>query len=136
MKLEVKLPHPLTFAALRAANVMRLPLFKNRLGEPAHSIADGSDWSPAQWLQAVVGELGEYANVRKKFERGDITEEEFTKLARAELADVQAYLDILAFQLDIDLGEATADKWNVVSERVGCGLRIAEDGRSVVGMQF
>lgn len=114
----------LTFSALRAANRARLPQFRTKHGDLAHSKPDGSDWSPAQWLQAVVGELGEYANVRKKFERGDLTQEEFYAMASDELADVQTYLDILAFQLGIDLGAATADKFNRVSKRVGSDVFI------------
>jgi NTP pyrophosphatase (non-canonical NTP hydrolase) len=62
--------------------------------------------------------------MRKKFERGDITQEEFCKAARDELADVQTYLDLLAMRLGINLGEATIDKWNRVSERVGSPVRI------------
>ncbi len=122
----------LDFATLRHANVMRLPLFKNSKGLPAHSEPDGSDWSPAQWVQAVLGELGEYANVRKKFERGDIDEATFMKEAAKELADVQGYLDILAFRLGISLGQATMDKWNLVSERIGVALRIAPNGRELI----
>lgn len=117
----------LTFNALRAANMARLPEFRNRHGERAHKEPDGSDWSPAQWLQAVLGELGEYANVRKKFERGDLTFEEFRAAAADELADVQCYLDILAWQLDIDLGHATMEKWNRVSERIGSDIRLGPD---------
>lgn len=126
----------LTFNALRGANTARLPQFKNSKGEQAHSKPDGSDWSPAQWLQAVMGELGEYANKRKKFERGDITAEEFAVEAAKELADVQTYLDILAMRcLDtniahprgINLGEATIDKFNEVSIRVGSDVRLAAD---------
>ena len=88
----------ITFEQLREANKTRLPLFKNKLGGLAHLKPDGSDWTPAQWLQAVVGELGEYANIRKKFERGDITFEEYRVLAGKELADVITYLDILALR--------------------------------------
>jgi NTP pyrophosphatase (non-canonical NTP hydrolase) len=117
----------LTFNTLRGANIARLPQFKNSKGLPAHYKADGSDWSPSQWLQAVVGELGEYANIRKKFDRGDITEAEFQILATKELADVQIYLDLLAFQLGIDLGQATMDKFNEVSIRVGSTVRIEAD---------
>lgn len=117
----------LSFGALRRANCARMPLFKNRKGEPAHSKPDGSDWSPAQWLQALAGELGEYANVRKKFERGDFDEATFKKEAAKELADVQTYLDILAYQLGIDLGQATMDKWNEASERIGCPLWLEEN---------
>lgn len=134
----------LTFNALRRANMARLPLFKNKHGEPAHSKPDGSDWNPAQWLQATVGELGELANVRKKYERGDLTHTEFVEQAAKELADVQTYLDILAARIldvvhegrvitahphGVNLGWATRQKWNEVSERVGCSLRLHTTGQ-------
>lgn len=125
-----RLKHPkrsslnLTFDTLRKANILRLPEFKNSKGLPAHSKSDGSDWSPAQWLQAVIGELGEYANVMKKVERGDLTAEEAKPLIEKELADVMTYLDILAFRVSVDLSKAVEQKFNEVSERVGCSLRI------------
>jgi len=118
----------LTFNTLRSANISRLPTFKNSQGEPAHSMPDGSDWSPAQWLQAVTGELGEYANLRKKYERGDISEQEFRINAKYELADIVTYLDILAFQLSIDLGKAVIEKFNMVSELVKSPIKIHADG--------
>jgi len=118
----------LTFDNLRKANITRLPQFKNKKGLPAHSEPDGSDWSPAQWLQAVVGELGEYANLRKKYERGDITLDEFNVEAEKELSDIQIYLDILAFRLGIDLGEAVKRKFNEVSKRVGSSIYFDVDG--------
>lgn len=107
----------LTFNNLRLANLKRLPTFKNSKGNPAHSKEDGSDWSPAQWLQAMIGEVGEYANLRKKFERGDVDRDYFIQEAKKELADIQIYLDLLASQLRIDLGKAVIDKFNEVSER-------------------
>lgn len=118
----------LTFAALRAANEARMPEFRNAQGELSHSQADGSDWTPAQWLQATVGELGEYANKRKKFERGDIDEEQFTLYASEELADTIIYLDILAKQLGINLDEAVARKFNRTSLKVGSRVRLTVDG--------
>jgi NTP pyrophosphatase (non-canonical NTP hydrolase) len=121
----------LTFNELRSANIARLPLFKNKKGLPAHSKPDGSDWSPAQWLQAVMGELGEYANFRKKYERGDISKEEFDAEAGKELADVQIYLDILAFQLGVDLGKATISKYNEVSDRINVPLMISKEGKLI-----
>lgn len=128
----------LMFDVLREANKTRLPLFKNRLGGLAHSKADGSDWSPAQWLQALIGELGEFANIRKKYERGDLTFEQYEVEAKKELADVQTYLDILASRaLDsrdgvvhptgVNLGVATAEKFNEVSDRVGCNVKLEID---------
>lgn len=122
----------LGFADLRKANMKRLPLFKKAKSGTAHSDPEGRDWSPAQWLQAVVGELGEYANFRKKFERGDIDLEEFIVKAGFELADTVTYLDILAFQLGIDLGQVVQEKFNLVSERVGCNVKIVtEEGHSI-----
>ena len=128
----------LTFNTLRQANKARLPTFKNAKGERAHSTDDGSDWSPAQWLQALVGEVGEFANLRKKYERGDITSEQYAVEAAKELADIQIYLDILATRcLDtkdsahptgINLGRATIDKFNEVSKRVGSHIAIRDDG--------
>lgn len=118
---EVK---PFTFAELRNANLQRLPQFKNRKGEPAHSKPDGSDWSLAQWCNAVVGEIGEAANIIKKVDRGDMTLDEARASLADELADVQTYLDLLAFRVGINLGEATRSKWNRVSERVGCSFRV------------
>ena len=118
----------LTFNVLRQANIERLPTFKNSKGEPAHAMPDGSDWSPAQWYQALSGEMGEYANIRKKFERGDLSEDEFRELAIKELADIATYLDLLAFRLGIDLGAAIVEKFNEVSDRVGSPVIILRDG--------
>lgn len=112
------------FADLREANRRRLPQFKDAHGRSAHTEPDGSDWSDAEWLQAVVGELGEYANVRKKLLRGDYTREQALPMMRDELADVVCYLDILASRLGIDLGEAVRDKFNRVSERVGSDVKL------------
>lgn len=121
------LTNGLSFNTLRAANMARMPQFKNKNGESVHTKSNGSDWSPAQWCQAVMGELGEYANIRKKYERGDMSEENFKAEAAKELADVVAYLDILAGQLDINLGEAVKNKFNIVSERVGSTVYIGDD---------
>jgi NTP pyrophosphatase (non-canonical NTP hydrolase) len=114
----------LTFADLRAANIARLPQFKNARGEPAHSQSDGSDWSISDWLMAVTGELGELANLRKKILRGDLTHEQAQQMTADELADVATYLDILAFRLGVDLGEAVRSKFNRVSERVDADVRL------------
>lgn len=116
--------HSLKFDVFRQANVARLPLFKNAKGAPAHSEPDGSDWSLSAWSNAVLGELGEAANLIKKIERGDFTIDEARQELGRELADVMTYLDILAFRCGVDLGQATCAKWNEVSRRVGCPLRL------------
>ena len=123
--------HPgkhLTFHALRGANLARMPQLRNTLGAPIHKMADGSDVLPSQWLQALVGEIGEYANLRKKFERGDLPEQLFRTLAAKELGDIQDYLDVLAAQIGVDLGQATMDKFNEVSERMGSNVRLLAHG--------
>lgn len=117
----------LTFESLRAANRARLPRFKNAKGERYHTEVDGSEWTPAQWLQAVVGELGEYANLRKKFERGDIDAFEFQRDAGKELADVLIYLDILALNIGLRLDEQVINKFNIVSQRVGANVWLKTD---------
>lgn len=89
----------LTFAQLREANIKRLPLFKNSKGEIAHPEPDGSDWSHEEWLEALLGELGEFANIHKKVRRGDRTLEDARQDLAYELADTVIYLDILAFRI-------------------------------------
>ena len=121
------LTNGLSFNTLRDANRARLPLFKNAKGKQAHSKTNGSDWIPAQWLQAVVGELGEFANLNKKVERGDFTLDEARPDIADELADVVIYLDILADQLGVNLGAAVMQKWNKTSAKVGAPIRIAAD---------
>lgn len=118
----------LTFNTLRAANIKRQPLFRNRHGRLVVEEPGYKPWSDAQWLQAIVGELGEYANLRKKVDRGDITMAEAKRMLADELADVVTYLDLLANNLGIDLGQAVMAKWNATSERVNAPIYIdAED---------
>lgn len=112
----------LKFSQLREANIRRLPLFRNKRGEYAHAKPDGSDWSDAEWLQAVVGELGEFANLRKKVLRGDLLMADALPELADELADVAIYLDLLAFRLGVDLGAAVASKFNRVSLRVAANV--------------
>lgn len=115
----------LTFDTLRHANTVRLPLFKNGRGEPAHSEPDGSDWTLGEWMTAVTGEVGEAANLIKKIKRGDLTIEEARPLVDKELADIVCYIDILAKQLGLDLGDEVVQKLNEISARVGAVVLIA-----------
>jgi NTP pyrophosphatase (non-canonical NTP hydrolase) len=109
---------------LNDANIARLPQFKNKHGQPAHSEPDGSDWSLGEWMCALAGEVGEAANIIKKIQRGDLEGDEGRELLAKELADIQTYLSILAFRANINLAKATIDKFNEVSERVGSGVRL------------
>jgi NTP pyrophosphatase (non-canonical NTP hydrolase) len=106
----------LTFNALRAANAERIGSSKYRICE--------EKWTPAHWMQATMGELGELANLLKKVDRGDFPFDQVKVEVAKELADVQTYLDILALKLGVDLGQATIDKFNEVSERIGSTVRL------------
>lgn len=101
----------LNFDTLRLANIERVGQFTDAQGRICHSV-DGKDWTPAEWLMAVTGELGELANVLKKVRRGDMTMSEARNQISDELADVQIYLDLLAHRLNVDLGRATIAKFN------------------------
>lgn len=88
----------LNFDILRAANVMRLPLFTRKDSDgnvaKAHSKEDGSDWSPKMWLIAMMGEVGEAVEALNSED-----EEQIGK----EYADIQTYLDIAARRaLDVE----------------------------------
>jgi len=114
----------LTFNKLRDANVKRLRHFKSASGARSHSMPDGSDWTDGEWVCALVGEVGELANLIKKIRRGDINRMDVQDDIADELADIQTYLDLLAFRLGVDLGEATKSKFNRVSDRVGSEVKL------------
>lgn len=118
----------LTFNVLRQANAARLPQFKNAKGEQAHFSEDGSDWSLSDWMCAVAGELGEAANILKKVRRGDLSLEEARPALAKEYADVVTYLDILARLSGINLGTATVEKFNEISDRVGSTVKLVNGG--------
>ena len=111
----------LTFASLRKANLDRLPQFRDKNGKLCHTHPHGFDWSPADWMTAVAGEVGELAGVLKSLRRGDfdhLPREEVVKMIANESSDIVIYLDILNEQFGIDLGEAIRSKFNEVSVRV------------------
>lgn len=110
----------LRFDALRAANVARA----NRW----HPKGIRS-WSPADWLCAVTGELGELASLIKmrQRERDGLVGNKFSPtdaMIAKEIADVATYLDLLAASMGINLSAAIIMKFNEVSERVGFPERL------------
>jgi NTP pyrophosphatase (non-canonical NTP hydrolase) len=104
----------------------RLAEYKGKDGKLVHT--PENEWSLSDWSNATLGELGEAANIIKKIRRGDFTLDQAREELGRELADVQTYLDILALRCGVDLGEATIKKWNEVSVRVGCDLRLSHEG--------
>ena len=128
----------LTFVALRQANIARLPLFKGNAGQTAHAEADGSDWSLNDWIVAILGELGELANLAKKLRRGDFNLDDEVPEAIShkegavtyrdwlanEGADVGIYLDIFLLQLRRDLGDVIRRKFNRTSDKIGVEVKL------------
>jgi NTP pyrophosphatase (non-canonical NTP hydrolase) len=115
----------LTFAQLRAANLKRCPLFRNAKGELCHPTGV-MDWTPDQWMTALVGEVGEAANDIKKVNRGDLSLAEALPKIGSEIADAQTYLDLLTARLGLSLAEITIAKFNEVSQKVGCDIFLGE----------
>ena len=120
----------LTFNTLRQGNLHRLPEFRNAKGELSHA-GHGNGlgaWSHSDWMMAMVGEVGEAANLIKKVRRGDFEMGEKRMDIARELADVAIYLDLLSASLGIDLGAAVMMKFNEKSDQVGSKVKIASDG--------
>lgn len=82
-------------------------------------------WSPLEWSACAAGELGELCNYLKKIKRGSKKWNKITKKAVAhEIADTIAYLGLLASALDINMDEAIVEKFNIVSKRWKCPVRL------------
>lgn len=107
----------LNLAALRAANIVRLPRFMNNLGEKAHSKPDGSDWSPRMWMIALMGEVGETAEARKDGYPCDVV--------ASEVADIQIYLDIMAQRIMDSMEQETETETGDCTEKCLFDLIIA-----------
>lgn len=97
----------------------------------------GKTWSLGEWMNALVGEVGECANYIKKISRidlgltgntkvEDVDRERLVAEARKELADIQLYLDLLAEQLapDIPFESIIKDKFNEASKKLGFEERL------------
>jgi NTP pyrophosphatase (non-canonical NTP hydrolase) len=75
----------------------------------------------------LAGEAGEACNELKKLERcrmGMVGGKEDIQSLREELADVLICVDLIAMDLDIDLGDALKAKFNKTSEKYGLATRI------------
>ena len=92
-------------------------------------------WRPAEWVVAMVGELGEACNVLKKMNRlrdgitgnrksVDMTRELLQAQLGEELADTMIYLELLSNSLGVDLEKEVVKKFNKVSEELGFSERL------------
>lgn len=104
------------------------------------------DWSPAERGNELAGETGELCNELKKLlrlhrargftmpspgvvegctEYGDYYDHrDIIGRIRAELGDVIICASLIARQLGIDLEQATRDKFNATSIKIGSGVRL------------
>lgn len=83
-------------------------------------------WSGSDWMVAVVGEIGEAANVLKKLNRvrdgvpgNKQTPEELECKLRSELADAYIYLDLFCQSRGIDLEQAVNETFEAKSLEIG-----------------
>lgn len=83
------------------------------------------DWSLPTWGNAVAGEVGEMCNIIKKANRGD-TLPNFKEDLGKEIADVIIYLDLLAAREGISIENAIVQKFNEVSDRVKCDIKLIQ----------
>jgi NTP pyrophosphatase (non-canonical NTP hydrolase) len=85
-----------------------------------------SDWSTSDWMTAIMGELGEAANVAKKLNRirdgipgNKETEKELRGKLFSELGDTFVYLDLLCQSLGFTIGEAACMVFERKSLEIG-----------------
>ena len=83
-------------------------------------------WSTSDWMVALLGELGEAANVVKKLNRvrdgvpgNKEAPDELRAKLRQELADAFVYLDLMSQALGFDLSEAAREVFNKKSAEIG-----------------
>lgn len=84
-----------------------------------------ASWTEIDWSNAMAGEAGEVCNKTKKRKRmwresDNITTEDLM----GEIADVICYADLLAESIGVSLEEAIRSKFNEVSDRYDCLLRL------------
>jgi NTP pyrophosphatase (non-canonical NTP hydrolase) len=93
------------------------------------------NWSMSDWLVAVLGELGEAANIVKKLNRvrdgipgNKETPEELRAKLENELADADIYLSLLYQAAGIDRETAILETFNRKSKEIGYpGARTASE---------
>lgn len=83
-------------------------------------------WSTSDWFTAVMGELGEAANIAKKLNRvrdgipGNTEKPSELRQALArELADTFIYLDLLAQSLGFEFSDVVPQVFDAKSAKIG-----------------
>jgi NTP pyrophosphatase (non-canonical NTP hydrolase) len=88
-------------------------------------------WSTSDWFVAMMGELGEAANIVKKLNRvrDDIpgnkeTKEELLAGLRKELGDLYVYLDLTAQACGFHIVDAAVEVFDAKSVQIGSSIRM------------
>jgi NTP pyrophosphatase (non-canonical NTP hydrolase) len=106
---------PITFDEFSEAN-------RERCESPLGFDHQLDSWSTSDWITAIVGELGEAANVAKKLNRvrdgirgNKESEAELRDSLRKELGDTFVYLDLLCQSLGFSVSDAATEVFNAKS---------------------
>lgn len=85
-----------------------------------------SDWSLSDWFTAVLGELGEAANIAKKLNRyrdgirgNTESEDDLRDKLKREMADTFIYLDLAAQSAGFRLGDVVQEVFDAKSREIG-----------------
>ena len=112
-----------TFAAVNAARCVSKHGFDHKL----------EAWSASDWMVAILGELGEAANIIKKLNRcrdgirgNKETKAELQAKLRKELGDVFVYLDLTCQVHGFTIEEAAVEVWDAKSAELDYPIRLAK----------
>ena len=110
---------PMTFGEFSQAN-------RERCESPQGFNHPLAGWSSSDWMTAMVGEVGEAANVVKKLNRvrdgvpgNKVSADELRAQLRRELGDVFVYLDLMCQSLGFSVADAAAEVFNSKSAEIG-----------------
>lgn len=85
-----------------------------------------SGWSTSEWMVAILGELGEAANIIKKLNRvrdgipgNTETPEQLKAMLAEELANVFIYLDLTCQAHGLSLEDIVVTKFQKTSKKIG-----------------
>lgn len=116
----------MTFRAFSAENRARCEA-PNGFNQPLHS------WPASEWILAVVGEVGEAANIAKKLNRArdgirgnDMSVPELRAALIDELADAYIYLDLTFQRLGVRIEDAVRSKFDRTSAKIGYARQAGE----------
>lgn len=85
-----------------------------------------NSWTASDWMTAILGEIGEAANVVKKLNRArdgipgnKQTPDQLREMLRREIADTFIYLDLFAQSEGFDLQQDVTDVFEAKSKEIG-----------------